>query len=106
MVTKDPVPRSLLLPQDVPVPELEERTLRYAAIALLEHLSAKHNDVDDIAVQALVFNLQNLMRLYDRTTFCCDVRDGYVEFRRNMQAGEWEDGRWSLSWKVKNGRNR
>ena len=101
MTTKQAVPNPLPLPQDVPTQDLEERTLRFAANSLLEHLSAKENDVDDVAVQASVFNLQNLMRLFDRPVYVCPIEDGSVRFDRRIEQGDWEEGRWKLAWEVR-----
>ncbi len=101
MVTKQAVPQPMPLPQDVPPEELEGRSLHYAAIPLIEHLSAKENNVDDITIQALVFNLQNLMRLYDRHIFTTPLRNGSIEFNRVITSGDWENGQWRLAWTVR-----
>ena len=101
MTTKQAVPQPLPLPQDVPVEELEDRALHLAATALIEHLSAKENDIDDVAVQALVFNLQNLMRLFDRPLYTCPIEDGSVRFSRMIERGDWENGDWKLRWAVR-----
>ncbi len=100
MVTKQAVPNPLPLARDVPEEELEERALHYAATVLIEYLSAKENDVEDVAVQAVVFNLQNLMRLFDRHVFVAPIRDGSVEFNRVITRGDWETGQWRLAWTV------
>ncbi len=101
MVAKQAVPTaSLPLPQDVAPEELEDRALHYAAVALIEYLSAKANDTEDVAVQAVVFNLQNLMRLFDRRVFTLPIVDGAVEFRRSIARGGWETGDWELAWTV------
>ena len=104
MVTKQAVPEPLPFPHDVAESKLEDRALHYAAVALIEHLSAKENDVDDVAVQALVFNLQNLMRLFDRTEFVCPIQDGSVRFSRFVERGDWEEGQWKLAWVVRDDR--
>ena len=101
MTTKQAVPQPLPLPQNVPLEELEDRALHYAATALIEYLSATDSDVDDVAVQALVFNLQNLMRLFDRTVYVCPIRDGSVRFNRKIKRGDWEEGEWKLAWNVR-----
>lgn len=101
MTTKQAVPKPLPLPQDVPVEELEDRALHFAATPLIEHLSAKENDIDDVAVQALVFNLQNLMRLFDRPVYVFNIRDGSIRFSRKIDRGDWEDGDWTLAWVVR-----
>ncbi len=101
MVAKHGVPQPLPLPQDVASDDLEDRGLRFAAIALIESLSAKGNDVDDVAVQALIFNLQNLMRLFDRPVYVCPIQDGSVRFSRSVVRGDWEDGEWKLGWVVR-----
>ena len=101
MATKQAVPKSLPLPQDVAVEELEDRALHFAATALIEHLSAKENDIEDVAVQALVFNLQNLMRLFDRPVYIFHISDGSVRFHRKIERGDWEDGDWKLAWVVR-----
>ena len=98
MTTKQAVPKTLPLPQDVPVDELEDHALHFAATALIEHLSAKNNDIEDVAVQALLFNLQHLMRLFDRPVYIFNISDGSVRFHRKIERGDWEHGRWNLEW--------
>lgn len=98
MTTKEALPRGLPSPQTLPKIGLDERTLHFAAVALLERLVAYDNDIEDAAVQALVFNMQNLMRLFDHTIFQCDINQGTVTFRRTVLKGDWETGRWNLEW--------
>ena len=100
MSTKQAVPEPLPFPQDVPVEALEDRALHFAATALIEHLSARENDIEDVGVQALVFNLQNLMRLFDRPLYVCPILDGSVRFSRMIERGDWENGDWKLGWVV------
>lgn len=98
MVTKEPVPQSFPVPEVVSPAEMDERALRFAATALLERLIATEQDVDEVGVQALVFNLQNLMRLFDRTSYRCEIANGEVTFVRTVSQGDWETGQWSLEW--------
>ena len=99
---KDAVPQALPLPQIVSPDKMDERALHFGALALIERLSATDNDTDEVGVQALVFNLQNLMRLFDRSTYGCEIKNGSVAFKREINKGDWETGRWELSWLVNN----
>ena len=97
---KDAVPQALPLPQIVSPDKMDERAVHFGALALIERLSATDNDTDEVGVQALVFNLQNLMRLFDRPTYRCEIKNGSVAFKREIKKGDWETGRWELSWLV------
>ena len=101
MVTKEAVPQILPLPQIVPRDKMNERALQFAATALLERLTATQNDTDEVGVRALVFNMQNLMRLFDIPIYECDIRNGSVTFTRSIIKGDWETGRWTLKWDVR-----
>ncbi len=99
MVTKQALPtESLPMPQDVAQEELEDRALHYAATTLIEYLSANDNETEGAAIEAVIFNLQNLMRLFDRREFSIQIVDGWVEFRRSITRGGWENGDWELAW--------
>ena len=98
MTTKEAVPQKLPLPQIVSREEMDERALHFAATSLIERLNAVDHDVGEVGVQALVFNLQNLMRLFDLPTYECEVKFGVVVFTRSVSRGDWETGRWELSW--------
>ena len=100
MTTKQAIPQTLPLPQRISSEEMNERALKFAATALLERLLATDNDKDENGVQALVFNMQNLMRLFDATSYRCDIKDGTVTFTRTIMSGDWETGRWNLKWDV------
>ena len=101
MTTKEAVPQKLPLPQIVPREEVDQRALHFAATALIERLLATEDDPDEVGVQALIFNLQNLMRLFDTPTFECELKDGSVMFTRSVVKGDWETGRWKLKWDVR-----
>lgn len=98
MTTKEAVPQTLPLPQIISRAEMDERALHFAATALIERLNAVDHDVGEVGVQALVFNLQNLMRLFDVPTYECEIKRGVVTFTRSVVRGDWETGRWELSW--------
>ncbi|MDE2746602.1 MAG: hypothetical protein OXI41_11555 [Chloroflexota bacterium] len=98
MTTKQAVPQGLPPPQNIAPEEMDNRALQFAATALIERLAAVDNDVDDLGVTALVFNLQNLMRLFDRPAFTLDLTEGTVVFTRTVLKGDWETGRWNLAW--------
>jgi hypothetical protein len=93
MTTKEAVPQKLPLPQIVSRAEMDERALLFAATSLIERLNAVDHDVGEVGVQALVFNLQNLMRLFDLPTYECEVKFGVVVFTRSVSRGDWETGR-------------
>lgn len=101
MTTKEAVPQKLPLPQQISAEEMDERALRFAGTALIERLGATDSDTKEIGVQALIFNLQNLMRLFDRTTYDCEIKEGIVTFNRTILDGDWETGRWNLEWSAK-----
>ena len=101
MTTKEAVPQSLLQPQVIPPEQMNDRALLFAATALIERLIATGDDPDEVGVQALIFNLQNLMRLFDTPTFECEIKDGSVTFTRSVVKGNWETGRWKLKWDVR-----
>jgi len=100
MTTKTAIPQTLPLPQVITEEEADDRALQLAAIALVERLTATDDNTDEPGVQALIWNLQNLMRLWDRDTYAIDIRDGVIEFTRSIRRGDWDTGRWTLSWKV------
>lgn len=77
---------------------MNERALQFAATALIERLVAVNNNVDDVGVSALIFNLQNLMRLFDQPVYTLDLTEGSVGFTRSVTKGDWETGRWNISW--------
>ena len=98
---KEAGPQTLPLPQSISRDEMDERALQFAATALVERLIATENDIDELGVKALVFSMQNLMRLFDVSEHECDIRDGSVLFTRSVSKGDWETGRWELSWNVR-----
>ena len=98
MTTKQAVPQKLPAPQYIIKEEMNDRALQFAATALIERLVAVDNDADELGASALVFNLQNLMRLFDRPVFTLDLSEGRVRFTRTVLKGDWETGRWNLSW--------
>ncbi len=98
MTTKQAVPQKLPLPQQISTGEMNDRALRFAATALIERLGATESDTQEVGVQALIFNLQNLMRLFDRPTIQCEIKEGIVTFNRTIMDGDWETGRWNLEW--------
>ena len=100
MTTKQAVPQPVPLPADVSIEEARERALRFAAVSFIEHLAAKSNDFDDVTVEALAYNLQNLMRLFDLPVYTCPIEDGLVRFNRVIKSGDWENGEWKLKWVV------
>jgi len=100
MAVKVPVPPPPLLPQPIERGEMDDRALLLAAVALAERLRATESDTEEVGVQALIWNLQNLMRLFDRPTVPCPVNDGIVNFTRTVLSGDWETGEWMLTWKV------
>ena len=77
---------------------MDDRALQFAATSLIERLVAVGYDLDDLGVTALIFNLQNLMRLFDRPQYTLDLSDGTTTFTRTMIKGDWETGRWNLAW--------
>lgn len=101
MTTKEAVPQKLPLPQIVSREAMDERALHFAATALIERLLATGDDPDEVGVQALIFNLQNLMRLFDVPSFDCEIKEGSVTFTRSVVKGDWETGRWKLKWDVR-----
>lgn len=101
MTTKEAIPQTLPPPQMIPPEQMNERALLFAAMALIERLIATGDDPDEVGVQALIFNLQNLMRLFDTPTFECEIKDGSVMFTRSVVKGDWETGRWKLKWDVR-----
>ena len=98
MTTKQAVPQIIPPPQNITREEMDNRALQFAATALIERLAAVGNDLDDLGVTALVFNLQNLMRLFDRPTYRLELSEGAVAFTRTVLKGDWETGRWNLAW--------
>ena len=100
MTTKLAVTRTAPDPKSASKLEMDHRALELSATALTERLVAVENKVDELGVQALVFNLQNLMRLFDITTYRFKVNGGDVIFKRTILSGNWETGRWNLEWDV------
>ncbi len=100
MTTKEAVPQVLPLPQNISPDEMDNRALHLAALSLIERLSATENDVQEAGVAALINHLQELMRVFNTTTFECDVSDGTVTFKRTIINGDWLTGRWNLAWSV------
>jgi len=100
MTTKTAIPQTLPLPQELAVNEMDDRALQLAGMALIERLNATEGDTGEVGVQALTWNLQNLMRLFDRTSLSCKIRDGTMTFKRTVEGGDWEQGPWTLSWRI------
>lgn len=102
MAEKVAVPEKHPKPKLITPEEKDDRALQLAAVALLERLTATDNDTGEVGVQALIWNLQNLMRLFDRPTMSCDIQGGAVVFNRTVTRGDWENGDWHLKWTVDN----